>query len=378
MKKDLSIYIHWPWCLKKCPYCDFNSHVAGNDLHEEYIQCLISDLNHHKTLTGDRNIISIFFGGGTPSLMKPDYIRRILEQIDILYSINQSTEITMECNPTSSTIDKFIGFKNAGVNRLSMGVQSFNDNDLKFLGREHNSKEAIHTIQNATKIFNNVSFDLIYGLPSQNLRNWEDQLKRAVDLKTQHLSAYQLTVEKNTKFFSEVKNDKWQPLDDDTQADFFEFTRDFMTTHNFNHYEISNFCHDGYDCKHNHSIWKYNDYIGIGAGAHGRYQNIENMRYLTQNYRMPNTYINSVKHVKHGFHKHTPLDAHQAWQEMIMMGLRIQKGVPKHLLECNNSTRQALSKYFTLGMLHYYRDNIALTSKGQLVLDSILSDIIFE
>lgn len=377
MKKDLSIYIHWPWCLKKCPYCDFNSHVAGNDLYEDYINCLISDLEYQKNLTNDRNIVSVFFGGGTPSLMKPDHIRHILEHIDILYGLNNNTEITMECNPTSSTIDKFLGFKAAGINRLSMGIQSFHDSELKFLGREHNSKEAIQTIRNATSTFDNVSFDLIYGLPNQNLQNWSDQLKMAIDFNTQHLSAYQLTVEKNTKFFSEVKKNKWQPLDDDAQADFFEFTRNYMTTHNFNHYEISNFCKDGYDCKHNHNIWQYNDYIGVGAGAHGRYQSIDNNRFLTQNYRMPNTYIDTVKHVKHGFHQHTSLAEHDAWQEMVMMGLRIQKGVPSSLFDGKYSTSQPLEKYFKLGMLHQNGDKIALTSKGQLVLDSILTDIIF-
>jgi putative oxygen-independent coproporphyrinogen III oxidase len=378
MKRDLSIYIHWPWCLKKCPYCDFNSHVADDSLHEAYISALITDLNHQKTLTGDRSIVSIFFGGGTPSLMKPVYIQRILAHIDIIYCLLPDTEITMEANPTSSNKQKFNDFKSSGINRLSIGVQSFDNKDLKFLGREHDSKNAMDTISDATKVFSNVSFDLIYGLPDQTLENWENQISRAIDFNTQHLSAYQLTIEKNTKFYSDVKKNKWTPMGDDLQADFFEFTRDYMTAHNFNHYEISNFSRESYNCQHNLNIWKYQDYIGVGAGAHGRLQTLDKKRISTQNYRMPKAYIDTVERVKHGFYAQEDLNEHSAWQETLLMGLRIQQGVHQHLLERDNRVKQALNKYLTLGMLHKNHEKIALTDIGQLHLDTILEEILFE
>lgn len=377
MKENLSIYIHWPWCLKKCPYCDFNSHVAYTELQEQYIACLLDDITHQKTLTGDRNIKSIFFGGGTPSLMKPDYIQAILAHIDSVYGVSSDTEITLEANPTSSSHQKFNDFKDAGINRLSIGVQSFNDKHLTFLGREHTSKQALNTIETACKTFSNVSFDLIYGLPDQSLESWQEQLKVALSFNTKHLSAYQLTIEQNTKFFSDVKNKKWQPMDNDLQADFYEFTREYLKSHNFNHYEISNFCKESFHCKHNYNIWQYSDYIGVGAGAHGRIQTIENKYISTQNYRMPKAYINSVEHVKHGLYTQTDLSTHNIWQEKLLMGLRIQKGVPCALLEQDTQVKQACDKFITLGMLQKNSDNIALTEAGQLHLDTIISDIIF-
>lgn len=374
---DLSIYVHWPWCLKKCPYCDFNSHTTNRHLEERYIESVLADIEHQKKLVGDRNITSIFFGGGTPSLMKADYIERILHKIDGLFSIQSDTEITIEANPTSTTTSKIKDFKRAGINRISIGVQSFHDSYLKFLGREHNAKQAFATIEEALNHIDNVSFDLIYGLPEQKLTNWQADLEHAIKFGTKHLSAYQLTIEKNTKFYTDVKRQKWQPMCDDVQADFYDCTRETLTAHNFNHYEISNFSKSGYDCVHNHKIWQYQDYIGVGAGAHGRHQTIDNQTYLTQNYRMPSTYIEHVKPVKHSFYRHETLTSHETWQEMLIMGLRIQKGVPIHLLERNNTTKQALMRFMQLGMLYNNRGNIALTDHGKLHLDSILTDIIF-
>lgn len=346
------------------------------ELQEEYINCLLTDLETQKKLVGDRNVVSIFFGGGTPSLMKPDYIQRIIGKIDSLFTLNKDVEITLEANPTSSNIEKFKGFKQAGINRLSIGIQSLNDTDLKFLGREHNSAQALQTISDALYTFSNVSFDLIYGLPDQNLKNWEEQLLKAIDFGTHHLSAYQLTIEPNTAFFSQVKKNLWQPMEDDLQADFFEKTREIFNSHNFNHYEISNFAKEGYHCKHNYNIWQYGDYIGIGAGAHGRIQDIENVRYSTQNYKMPAQYINSVKHVEHGFHAKKALSEQLVWQEKILMGLRTHEGVPQTLFEDKIATSQAINLFLQTGMLHKKSGNIALTNKGQLLLDSILENIL--
>lgn len=378
MKKPLSIYIHWPWCKSKCPYCDFNSHVAQNAPYEAYIDALLTDISHQKNLTGDRYITSIFFGGGTPSLMEPAYIERILSHVNTVYGINDDTEITLEANPTSSNSLKFNGFKSAGINRLSIGVQSFNKEDLKFLGREHNEKEARDTVEYALNTFNNVSFDLIFGLPNQSLKSWEEQLKYAIDAGTHHLSAYQLTIEPNTVFYSQVKKNKWQPMNDDIQADFYELTRETLISHNYIHYEISNFAKDGYMCRHNHSIWQYEDYIGVGAGAHGRINNVLNQSVATQNYKMPNKYIESVEHVEHGFFVETPISNTEKRKEAILMGLRTKNGIPFGWLSGKSDACQAAKAFIKLGMLYKRGDNIALTDKGELLLDSILQELIID
>jgi putative oxygen-independent coproporphyrinogen III oxidase len=378
MKKPLSIYIHWPWCKSKCPYCDFNSHVAQNAPHDAYIDAILTDINHQKTLTGDRYVTSIFFGGGTPSLMEPQYIERILAHVNNVYGINKDTEITMEANPTSSSADKFKGFRHAGINRLSIGVQSFNPDDLKFLGREHSEIDARYTVENALNIFDNVSFDMIFGLPHQQLDSWLSQLKYAIDIGTQHLSAYQLTIEKNTVFYAQVKKNKWRPMNDDIQADFYEATRELLTAHNYNHYEISNFAKDGYNCQHNYNIWQYGDYIGVGAGAHGRVKNTKNQCIATQNYKMPDKYIEAVEHVKHGFYKETKVLAEEQRQEMILMGLRVDKGIPLSLLSDKTATCQPLQGLISNGLLQINGDNIVVTDKGQLLLDSILQELIID
>tara|TARA_R110000868_G_scaffold218576_1_gene468995 strand:- start:141908 stop:142966 length:1059 start_codon:yes stop_codon:yes gene_type:complete len=352
--------------------------VAENAPQEAYVRAILTDLDNQINLTGDRNISSIFFGGGTPSLMKPAYIETILNKISQLYTVSEATEITIEANPTSSELSKFQDFKAAGINRLSVGVQSFNKDDLAFLGREHNDKEARETVEHALKTFNNVSFDMIFGLPNQSLDSWSEQLKYAINIGTQHLSAYQLTIEQNTVFYAQVKKNKWQPMHDDLQADFYELTRETLTSHNYKHYEISNFAKDGYMCMHNYNIWQYGDYIGVGAGAHGRLQTTENKRITTQNYKMPNKYIESVEHVEHGFFVNEPISDTTARQEMILMGLRTQKGVSKHLLDGNFTSRQALEELLLLGMLYEYRGNIALTDSGQLLLDSILERLILD
>lgn len=373
--KSASLYIHWPWCKSKCPYCDFNSHTGQTELRNAYLKALIQDIKNQRETYGNRKISSIFFGGGTPSLMTPKEVDLVLNTAVHSFSIEPNAEITIECNPTSSDAEKFKDFAHAGINRISIGVQSLQDNHLRFLGREHSSSEAVKTINSALNAVKNVSLDLIYGLPEQKLTEWQQDIERSVSFGTTHISAYQLTIEKNTKFYSEVRKGKWSPLDSDLQADFFEMTKNTLSKHNFNNYEISNFAKDGYNCKHNEEIWKYEQYFGIGAGAHGRLKNDRNKTFLTQNYKLIEPYIKSVKHCETVHFQKNTLSDHESAEEQVLMGLRLQKGLPlkevKHILN-----RQSMQKLEKLGFLSTSDGRLILTNSGWLLLDTILAEII--
>lgn len=375
MLEPISLYVHWPWCKNKCPYCDFNSHTLHRELEEEYVECLLLELKKQRDTFGKRPISTIFFGGGTPSLMQPAYVEKIIDRADELFGVQNDAEITLENNPTSSNFDKFKAFKQAGVNRFSIGVQSLTDSELKFLGREHSVEDALKTVEAALHTTENVSFDLIYGLPNQNLTTWQNNLQQSVSLGVKHISAYQLTIERNTKFYSQVKRGQWQPLNDDIQADFFEATTNVLQKHNFTNYETSNYCVNGYECRHNFNIWQYNDYIGIGAGAHGRIKNAENKRILTQNYKQPNSYTDSVKHRETHFYAERTLTPLESGEEQVIMGLRLQQGIPLndivHVLNENGVERME-----TLGLLSTTNGILKLTQAGWLLLDTILGEIL--
>lgn len=375
-KEDsLALYVHWPWCLKKCPYCDFNSHVAASDETEAYTDALIADMHKQSQLITKRKLISIFFGGGTPSLMKPHQIERILTASRELFNWDDNIEITLESNPTSSTLNKFKDFKRVGINRVSIGVQSLHNEYLSFLGREHSSMEALNTIENANLVFNNVNIDLIYGLPDQDIKLWDGDLQQISRLGTTHVSAYQLTIEPNTKFFGEVKKGKWIPLEEDLQADFYNTTKSVLKSHNIDQYEISNFSKNEYNCKHNTHIWQYGDYMGIGAGAHGRLFTKENIRVSTQNYKVPSKYIDSVKHVEHSMYRSSIIPDIQEQQERLLMGLRLCQGVHINERMKNHINFQALEKFINLNLLQIGNSKVKATEKGLIILDYILSDI---
>ena len=228
----LAIYIHWPWCESKCPYCDFNSHVTTNIPEEEYINTLLKHIDYYADKLGNRKVISIFFGGGTPSLMKPKSINQIVKHIEKRFIFADNIEISMEANPASSTLEKFKDFKSAGINRLSIGVQSFHEDLLNFLGRRHTNGQALSTIENAKNVFTNISTDLIYGLPNQKINDWKDDLERILQFDLNHLSCYQLTIEKQTAFYKQVTSGEWQPIMSDEQADFFDLTRETIVSRN--------------------------------------------------------------------------------------------------------------------------------------------------
>ncbi len=384
--RPLAIYVHWPWCESKCPYCDFNSHVHNNYPEDEYIKVVLKHIDYYADKLGKRTVKSIFFGGGTPSLMLPTSLNRIVKHIDNRFNINHNTEISMEANPASSTLNKFKDFKSAGVNRLSIGVQSFHDDLLQFLGRRHNSLQALSTIETAKEVFDNISTDLIYGLPKQKLSAWKEDLDRVLQFELNHLSCYQLTIEKQTAFYKAVNSGEWQPILSDTQADFFDLTRETIISQNMLNYEISNFAKPSFECKHNVHVWQYQDYIGIGAGGHGRFVSTDGQHYLSQNYKMPEKYTNNINQLNNYSHILQVITPEQELGEILLMGLRLKKGIHLDVVTNNlffkdkfsNSIDkwQELTRMKQFGFIEITDNHIRLTSQGWSILDSITANLL--
>jgi oxygen-independent coproporphyrinogen-3 oxidase len=344
----VALYVHWPWCKAKCPYCDFNSHESTIQ-EEPYIEGLLKELSHWfngRTLNGlsvppfrpeTHRITSIFFGGGTPSLMKPDSIRKVIDESRKIGIVDHVTEITVECNPTSfddvkSAIRFFEDLKAAGVNRVSIGIQGLKAEWLRFLGRTHQVSDALQTLDAALSVFSNVNADVIYGLPDQTVDEWEELLEILIQHDLPHISAYQLTIEKNTRFFADVRRGAWVPISTDLEADFFEATRRILRQHGYVNYEISNFAKPGSVCQHNEHVWKYGEYLGIGAGAHGRVTSDNGTTLATQVTRQPDGYLRRMKGLGDELSIANPLSASEAVQEAIFSGLRLATGVDMEML----------------------------------------------
>ncbi len=317
-KKDLSIYIHYPFCKSKCPYCDFNSHVRDQVDYDKFLKAYEKELEFFSARINHTKVKTIFFGGGTPSLMPISLVDGILKKIGQLWQIDANCEITLEANPTSSESAKFQDLKNIGVNRLSIGIQALNDSDLKFLGREHSSLEAIKTIENAVKIFDNFSFDLIYARPNQTLQNWKKELETAINFGTKHLSLYQLTIEKGTKFFSQFARGDFEMPNENLAAEFYDLTNEITAKNGFENYEISNYCRQNYSCKHNLVYWQGDDYIGIGAGAHSRvYFESETERKAIFMIHEPNLWLKKISEKCVGIQKIERISETELLEELI-------------------------------------------------------------
>jgi putative oxygen-independent coproporphyrinogen III oxidase len=271
LNKDLEIgiYIHWPFCEKKCPYCDFNSHVRDNINHLKWLKAYLNELRYYASETSERVISSVFFGGGTPSLMKPSVIEKILDEIQSLWHCSKDMEVTAEANPSSSETQLFKDFRGAGINRLSIGVQSLNNQSLMFLGRLHNADDARKAIKAATKIFPRISFDLIYALPGQTPITWKKELASAIKIAEGHLSLYQLTIEPGTEFHKK----RIKAANEDIGAALYELTQEIIDNAGLPAYEISNHAKKGQESRHNLIYWRGGDYLGIGPGAHARIAN---------------------------------------------------------------------------------------------------------
>ncbi len=332
--KNFSLYVHWPFCQSKCPYCDFNSHVSNSHDSIAFGEALCEELTYTANLIpSKRPLTSIFFGGGTPSLMPASIVGKIISRAEKLFGFVPEIEITSEANPTSVEAKAMAEFCSAGVNRVSMGVQSFDNQLLKFLGREHSADEALNAIETVRKQFSNLSIDLIYATPDQTLRAWENCLSIALNLDLPHLSLYQLTIEPGTIFYTRQRAGEKMHLNDDTAADLFELTQSMTAASGLPAYEISNHAKNGSACQHNLTYWHAADWIGIGPGAHGRFSKVNKNplslihRIGTSTLLNPTSWLKAVKTNKHGIaiqQNNTPNDLAN---EMIMMGLRLTDGV---------------------------------------------------
>ncbi len=369
MNNNLAIYLHWPFCQQKCPYCDFNSYAKEDIDTEIWLNAYISAIHESLSHTGKRNITSIYFGGGTPSLMPPIMVEKILEEISYIHHVEPNIEITLEANPTSFEASRFLDFKSARINRLSIGVQSFDDEALKFLGRSHNSKEAKETLAFAQKHFERFSFDLIYARPEQSFKDWQKELKYALELAKGHLSLYQLTIEPATLFGRQ----KQTSLDDDKAAHMYLQTLDMMASANIPAYEVSNFATQGEESRHNLNYWQGGDWIGIGAGAHGRFYKGEK-RIATQEARYPKGWLDKVKNQGHGRQSLQEIPKDEQIIENIMTGLRTKYGCSLSLLSKPQQNR--LPPLIKEGLIYTENNNIIPSSQGWLVLNSLLEHIL--
>jgi oxygen-independent coproporphyrinogen-3 oxidase len=371
----LALYVHWPFCVSKCPYCDFNSHVRDSIDQDQWREALLADLAHEARLLPGRTLTSIFFGGGTPSLMDPSTVESVILAATGHWRAAQDMEITLEANPNSVEAGRFANLAAAGVNRLSLGLQSFDDEALKLLGRAHSAGEGFRALQTAQKNFRRVSFDLIYALPGENEERWAATLAQALSLGTSHLSLYQLTIEPGTRFATMVAKGELEPLDADSCAGLYELTAAMTSQAGMPAYEISNHARRGQESRHNLSYWRYGDYAGIGPGAHGRRTGMRTMRH-----RKPEIFLSAIADKGHGIVEEAALAPEEAADEALVMGLRLREGVDAAAI-AERFGLDSIVDWARVGRLvesgHLRTDGsrIALTSDGRLVLDHILGEI---
>ena len=374
-----SLYIHWPFCESKCPYCDFNSHVREKIDSERWLNAYLKEIEFYADK--QKKITSIFFGGGTPSLMKPEMVAKILEKVRSSFDVEKNIEITLEANPSSFEVEKFKEFKAAGINRVSIGVQSFDENALKFLGRRHDSKQAVKAIEEAGKIFGNFSFDLIYALPGQTAEVWEKELDRALAFNSPHISLYQLTIEKGTPFYSDFHKGKFTLPDEETQTDLYLLTLDKCKQKGLERYEVSNFAKPGFESKHNLSYWLQNDYIGIGPGAHGRIHE-GNSKVATMDIHAPENWMEAVEKKGEGIQSKETLGKKEILEELLFMGLRIRDGIKlQKFTELGFEftelfDKKLVEKLCNEGLMKIDNECIKLTDKGLLIHTNIVSRLL--
>ena len=371
---SLALYIHWPFCVSKCPYCDFNSHVRSQIDQDEWRQALLADLAHEAQLLPGRRLTSIFFGGGTPSLMEPRTVEALIEEASRHWDAADDIEITLEANPNSVEAARFADLAAAGVNRLSLGLQSFDDDALRFLGRAHSSAEGLAALEIAKKHFARVSFDLIYALPGDTEASWSSTLDRALSCGTTHLSLYQLTIEPGTRFASMVAKHEFEPLDTDTAAELFDLTQEKTAAAGLPAYEISNHATPGHESRHNLTYWCYADYAGIGPGAHGRRLGSRTVRH-----KKPENFLSALSRNGHGIAEEALLTPREAADEALLMGLRLAEGIDVDALEQRFEVRlidrTAAERLIASGHLMLDGDRLSTTPAGRLVLNRILAEI---
>ncbi|HWT11786.1 MAG TPA: radical SAM family heme chaperone HemW [Allosphingosinicella sp.] len=372
---DLALYVHWPFCVSKCPYCDFNSHVRAAVDQGEWREALLADLAWEASLTPGRRLGSIFFGGGTPSLMAPATVAALIDAAERHWDFAEDIEITLEANPSSVETARFADLAAAGVNRVSLGLQSLDDEQLRFLGRAHDAAEGLMALGTAQSVFDRVSFDLIYALPGQSAADWESQLAEALGFGTDHLSLYQLTIEPGTRFAAMAARDELSPPDVESGAVLYELTQAMTSAAGLPAYEISNHARPGEESRHNLAYWRYRDYLGIGPGAHGRRTGS-----ATQRHRKPENWLAALARSGHGIEDERQIEAAERGVEALLMGLRLREGVDlarvERLAGRDPVDRAALRRLSDEGLLDLGDERLRATPAGMLLLDAILREIV--
>lgn len=368
-EEALALYVHWPFCVSKCPYCDFNSHVRESVDQELWRAALLKDLAYEAGQLPGRRLTSIFFGGGTPSLMPPETVAAIIEAAEVHWGFSGDIEITLEANPSSVEAARFADLAAAGVNRVSLGLQSLDDRALRFLGRAHDVGEGLGALDTAQKHFARVSFDLIYALPEQSEAAWEAELKRALSFGTGHLSLYQLTIEPGTRFAALFAKGELTPKDADEAAGFFELTRAMTADAGLPAYEISNHARPGEESRHNLTYWRYATYAGVGPGAHGRRGG-----FATQRHKKPENWLSGLERNGHGMVEEAPISARDQALEALLMGLRLAEGVETARV-APVVDPAAVARLETQGLI-MSGEHLKVSEAGMLVLDAVLAEIV--
>jgi len=375
--------VHWPFCQAKCPYCDFNSHVRAQVDQERWRRALISEIADTAARAPTTRVESVFFGGGTPSLMPPETVAAVLEAIDRYWPGAGECEITLEANPGSVEAGRFAGYRSAGVNRVSLGVQSLEDAALAFLGRLHSAEEAKHALAIAKARFERVSFDVIYARPGQSLEAWRDELTRALDLAGGHLSAYQLTIEADTAFARRYARGDFRLPEGEAAAELFELTQEMTQSAGLPAYEISNHARPGEECRHNRLIWQAGGYAGIGPGAHGRLPTGDGGAVATARLASPEAWLESVEARGHGTAETEIVPAETRAEEAVMLGLRLIEGLDKARFSSRIGRSlesvvdgEAAAQLVAGGHLEDSGDRLRATAQGRAVLDSVIAALL--
>jgi putative oxygen-independent coproporphyrinogen III oxidase len=372
---NLALYIHWPFCVSKCPYCDFNSHVRESIDQDRWREALLADLAFEARETPGRRLGSIFFGGGTPSLMPPETVAALIEAAEGHWGFAPGVEITLEANPSSVEAARFADLAAAGVNRVSLGLQSLDDTELRFLGRAHDVAEGLAALDTAQANFGRVSFDLIYALPGQSAADWREMLARALSFGTGHLSLYQLTIEPGTRFAAMAARGELIPADPDAGAVLYELTQAMTAEAGLPAYEISNHARRGEESRHNLAYWRYRDYSGVGPGAHGRRNGA-----FTQRHRKPENWLSGLARNSHGIVEQGDIAAAEKGVEALLMGLRLGEGVDlDRIADLSGRApvdRNAAERLERQGLLALEGKRLRATPAGMLVLDALLREIV--
>ncbi|WIW88851.1 MULTISPECIES: radical SAM family heme chaperone HemW [unclassified Sphingobium] len=374
----LALYVHWPFCVSKCPYCDFNSHVRDRIDTDAWRAALLADMAHEATLTAGRPLSSIFFGGGTPSLMPPALVADLIAAADGHWGLAPGVEITLEANPNSVEAARFADLAAAGVNRVSLGLQALDNEALHFLGRAHDVDEGLAALDTAQQVFDRISFDLIYARPGQSEADWQAELARALAFGTDHLSLYQLTIEPGTRFATLVAQGKLTPADPDHGATLYELTQAMTGKAGIPAYEISNHARAGQESRHNLTYWRYGDYIGIGPGAHGRRTGKATLRH-----KKPENWMSAVTRNRHGTQSEQPLTGEDRAREALLMGLRLTEGVDLDRISALSGIsvphlvdERTIDQLIDIGLLHRRDARLQVSAAGMLLLDAILPEIV--